>query len=236
MFHVFYVLALLCSSVLCLKVHRPGNGMLVANQAVDISWSRQTDDDPTSVLMVMENLIGGDLTPAATSNFSDTGRTTTSISFPEAGTFRMWAVNPADPSQTYAQSDIFTVNPNNGNTNAADPVNVNGNPGNDNTGDSASNPPSTASSGHNMTPIIIGAVIGSLVLLAVLLGALFYVYRRRRQSRTLARHITFHQGRMVRELPPPVFASAPESDGEFDDEKDYPQQERASAGPYPFAR
>ncbi|KAJ7023652.1 hypothetical protein C8F04DRAFT_1095372 [Mycena alexandri] len=254
MFYVFYVLALLCSSVLCLKVHRPGNGMVVANQLVTISWSRQTNDDPTSVLMVLENLIGGNLTPAATSNSSDTDRTTTSIAFPEAGTFRMWAVNPADPSQAYAQSGIFTVSTNNGKTNAGVPVNMNVNPGNDNTDDSAGSPPtlphgsSSSTSSRRNTPVIIGAIIGSLVLLFLLLGVLFYVLRRRRQART-ARHITFHKGRMVKALPPQVFAPAPESELESDiDEKDddfeprtargtrYPQEERASTVPYPFAR
>lgn len=56
------------------------------NEPVDVSWSRQQDTDPTSVLMVVENLIGGEkypLTGEATDSSSPSS--SVSINFPDAG-------------------------------------------------------------------------------------------------------------------------------------------------------
>ncbi|KAJ7159734.1 hypothetical protein C8R46DRAFT_1108967 [Mycena filopes] len=244
MLHVFYVLFLICtmSSVSHgLKVHRPGKGMVVANQPVDVSWTRQKDDDPTEVLMLMENLIGGDLTPAVASTASGSGEkhTTTSMAFTEVGTFRMWAVNPSDPSESYAKSDIFVVNPNNVEVQTVPTATTIATPGAEGGGAPPPPPPppppsatptpafspapassplsSAATTKPLPLPLILAATLGSLVLLALLLLFALYMVRRRRQART-ARHTTFHQHRMVRALSAPVFAPGDEVDFEKGEE------------------
>ncbi|KAF7360823.1 hypothetical protein MSAN_01111600 [Mycena sanguinolenta] len=251
MFYVTYVLAILCGTAFGLKIHSPSMGMVVANQAVNVTWSRQHHSDPTSVLFMLENLIGGGLSPVANSS---SAHTITQMQFPEAGTFRMWAVNPANSTQSYAMSDIFVVTPNN--LEASD-----GNDGNDTSNPSQPQPNSPdgadlgqpsvpASPSHsgltasNKLPYIIGAAVGGFVLLLILIAVLVHIIRRRAR---VTRRTTFHRNRMVRSLPPLTFAIPrnPMLDSP-QDEKDGVQaqyesrgrqlEERPPMGPYPFAR
>ena len=61
-------------------------GMVMANQEVDVKWSRQNQSDPTSVLFMLENLIGGGLSPGKVANSSESSADTiTQMHFPEAG-------------------------------------------------------------------------------------------------------------------------------------------------------
>jgi len=242
MFYVIYVLAILCGTGFCLKIHTPPMGMAVANQDVPVSWTRQHDSDPTSVMFLLENLIGGDKTPSVLSNSSDSSHTTAQMKFPAVGTFRMWLVNPEDPTQTYAMSEPFTVTPNNfaasGATDAIDGAgdgltNDSSTPPSppDSPGSAVSRVPpdsttsapveSTSSASTKALPLIIGAVIGGVVLL-LLVGALIYVLRRRKAR--AERRTTFHRNRMVKSMPPPTFAVPPlDSDVESDGENEKPR-------------
>ncbi|KAJ6528436.1 hypothetical protein B0H19DRAFT_1194417 [Mycena capillaripes] len=252
MFYVIYVLAILCGTGFCLKIHTPPMGMAVANQDVPVSWTRQHDSDPTSVMFLLENLIGGgDKTPSVLSNSSDSKHTTARMKFPAVGTFRMWAVNPADHTQTYAMSEPFTVTPNNfAASGATDAINGAGDGATD---DSPTSPdlPSSAlsnvppvsttsapeepapSTSTKALPLILGAAIGGGVLLLLLVGALIYVLRRRKSR--VERRTTFHRNRMVKSMPPPTFAVPPldsdvESDGEDEKPRGYGYTSRTGAG------
>ncbi|KAJ7620816.1 hypothetical protein DFH06DRAFT_1482425 [Mycena polygramma] len=277
MLYVLYVLAILslCGTVFGLKIQTPPQGMAVANQDVAVSWSRQDESDPTSVLFLLENLIGGDKIQGGFSNASDSShKTATSMNFPEVGTFRMWAVNPANPTQTYAMSEPFNVTPNNLAAAGASSANVDGSGGTDGAGpptdpsgsvvSSLSSAPTASSSSilassaasssstnkAPMTPLIMGlAAGGGALLLCLLAASAFYLVRRRNKARRTER-TTFNRGRMVKSLPPPVFARPPvdsdvESDGEDAGGSRYgnvnakgrgrDMQERGP-GVYPFAR
>ncbi|KAJ7249119.1 hypothetical protein B0H12DRAFT_1122767, partial [Mycena haematopus] len=217
MFYVIYVLAILCGMAFGLKIHTPPMAMVMANQAVEVKWSRQNNSDPTSVLFLLENLIGGSLTPSGVANSSQSSaETTTEMNFPDVGTFRMWAVNPADSTQSYAMSETFTVLPNN-----LAASSVGGGDNDDDSSDSLLPPPNSPGSAassqssvpastspastnaSNMKPYIIGAAIGGLVLL-ILVAVLVYIICRRRGR--VVRRTTFHRNRMIRSLPPPTFA------------------------------
>ncbi|KAJ6456779.1 hypothetical protein C8R47DRAFT_186280 [Mycena vitilis] len=248
MLYVLYVLAILslCGTVFGLKIHTPPQGMAVANQDVPVSWSRQDDSDPTSVLFLLENLIGGNKIQGKLSSASDSShKTRTSMRFPDVGTFRMWAVNPADHSQTYAMSETFNVTPNNFAAAGASSGNVDGSDDTDDPGappdpsgsavpslspaatasivslpaSSAASASTSSSNKAPMTPLIMGlAAGGGALLLCLLAASAFYLVRRRNKARRVER-TTFNRGRMVKSLPPPVFARPPvdsdvESDGE----------------------
>ncbi|KAJ7607282.1 hypothetical protein DFH06DRAFT_1250091 [Mycena polygramma] len=279
MLYVLYVLAILslCGTVFGLKIQTPPQGMAVANQDVAVSWSRQDESDPTSVLFLLENLIGGDKIQGGFSNASDSShKTTTSMKFPDVGTFRMWAVNPANSTQTYAMSEPFNVTPNNlaaaGVRSSS--ANVDGSGGTDGAGpptdlsgsvvsslspapttSSSSLPASSVASSSSsnkapMTPLIMGlAAGGGALLLCLLAASAFYLVRRRNKARR-AERTTFNRGRMVKSMPPPVFARPPldsdvESDGEDAGGSRYGNasvkgrgRDMAERGPgvYPFAR
>jgi len=236
MFYVIYVLAILCGTAFCLKVHTPPMGMAVANENVTVSWSRQADSDPTSVLFLLENLIGGgNLIQGGISNWTGTtNKTSTKMKFPDVGTCRMWAVNPSNATESYAMSQPFTVTPNNLAV-AAGPGNV----GNDDDESLSLLPPASPSgsavSQHLSVPtntsslaassspsktkpsitIIVAASASGVLLLALLACALIYILRRRKAR--VERRTTFHRTRMVKSLPPPTFAVPPhDSDAELD--------------------
>ncbi|KAJ7082119.1 hypothetical protein C8R44DRAFT_60317 [Mycena epipterygia] len=227
----------------CLKVHTPGKGMVPQNEPVNVSWSRQSTD-PISFLMFMENLIGGNMT-SISSPIALLEETSTSMEFPEVGTFRLWAVNPANNSQTYAMSKNFNVFPNSLAIGSSDdgsqhlPHNPLG------SAVSSSSPADITGTSTKTSPYIIGGAIAGGALLAILAGALVYLLCRRRKAR-IERRMTFHRTRMVKSLPPPTFAVP--RDVQLDspiDDKDgmgarYPQYMQevppAASGPYPFAR
>ncbi|KAJ6454395.1 hypothetical protein C8R45DRAFT_1037985 [Mycena sanguinolenta] len=248
MFYVTYVLAILCGTAFGLKIHSPPMGMVVANQAVDVKWSRQ-HSDPTSVLFMLENLIGGGLLPGKVVNSSESD-TITQMHFPEAGTYRMWAVNPANSSQPYAMSQTFVVTANDLGVSDADDDN---DPANSlqfpptSPVDADSNQPSVPIRGATMTnklPYIIGGAVGGFVLLLIFVVVLVHFLRR---GARVARRTTFHRNRMVRSLPPLTFAIPQNTTLDSpQDEKDGIQaqyesrgrdlEERPPMGAYPFAR
>jgi hypothetical protein len=252
MFYVLYVLAILCGTVFGLKIHSPSTKVLV-NQPVEVNWTRQNDSDPTSVLFLLENLIGGNKTQVEVANSSQSSpHTMTPMNFPDVGTFRMWAVNPVDSNHSYAMSDTFTVMPNNLDTTSS--VGVGNQTSKDY--DSSAPPPnsSNASPASKMMPLIIGAAIGGFILLLLLTGAVVYIIRRRARA---SRRTTFHRNRMVKSLAlaPPTFAVPRDLEADTPvDEKDgvgrgaqyeyrygsnsryVKDEERPPMGAYPFAR
>ncbi|KAJ7822290.1 hypothetical protein B0H14DRAFT_2829016 [Mycena olivaceomarginata] len=139
MFYVIYVLAILCGTALGLKIHNPAKGSpVLANKLTGVRWERTQDSDPTSVSFLMENLVGEEkkLVPGGPYNASQGEKDTTSqMSFPDVGTFRVWAVHPDDPSVVYVMSDHFIVMPNNFAASAQQPSPIDG-----------SSPPPTSSS------------------------------------------------------------------------------------------
>ncbi|KAJ7137530.1 hypothetical protein C8R43DRAFT_1019589 [Mycena crocata] len=246
MFYVIYVLAILCQAAFSLKLHTPGRGMpVMANKPVTVQWSRQQETDPTAVTMMLENLVGGVMTPASGGiQYASASDNRAEMSFSQVGTFRLWAVNPNNTSESYAMSKQFTVMPNNVATSAnipPDPDDDDGDdvPGNSNAAatssignisvsaqtapaDSAdpsasSVTPSGAMKHPSMMPYIIGGTIGGVVLLipASLLILLFV----RRRGRVV-RRTTFHRNRMVKSLPPPTFAVPRDAEAGSVDEKD----------------
>ncbi|KAJ7441524.1 hypothetical protein B0H11DRAFT_2096119 [Mycena galericulata] len=220
MFYVIYVLAIF-RTVLSLKINVPGNGMVKANKAVEVSLSRQHAADPTSVLMLVENLIGGNLTPL-TGTAMDVSATAPAT-FSDIGTFRLWAVNPSNSSESFAMSDNFDVLANNVAMHLPGGQNMNMAIGNQTSPDA---PSSSASTSPRLQPAIIGAIVGGVVLLIIILLAVAYVLYTRRMAHVV-RRMTFHRSRMVRSLPPLAFA-APR-----DAENDSPVQEKYAAGPEP---
>jgi hypothetical protein len=64
-------------------------GMVVANRDVTIRWSREAASDPTSVLILLENLASHEKIPGDVSNLLDSGPDTTAqMKFPEVGYVR----------------------------------------------------------------------------------------------------------------------------------------------------
>ncbi|KAJ7354085.1 hypothetical protein DFH08DRAFT_854203 [Mycena albidolilacea] len=246
MFYVIYVLAILCGTALGLKIHNPAKGspvLILANKLTDVRWSRTQDSDPTSVSFLMENLVGEEkkLVPGGPYNASQEGKDTTSqMSFPDVGTFRVWAVHPDDPSVVYNMSDPFSVMPNNLPASAQQPSSPpppSSSP--DLPGSAETSPPeipvSTATpaasnSKSNMTPLIIGAIAGGIVLLLLLVFAFLYIARRRRKAR-VARHHTFNRGMMVKGGGGAGVRVGVTREVEIADDS-----EKGMRAPYPFAR
>jgi len=252
MFYVIYVLTILCGTAFGLKIHSPSKGMVVANQAVAVKWSRQNASDPTSVLFLLENLIGGNKTQAGVSNSSDSSaHTTTQMNFPDVGTFRMWAVNPEDPTQSYAMSKNFTVMPNNvaASAGVASSATVDGDGGDSDSSDPDSLPPSnspgSADPSQSTTPPLsltgppappppsstsstpsssnTPLIIGAAVggVVLLLLLSALLYVFLRRRKARVERRTTFHRNRMVKSLPPPTFAVPRDAELDSDDEKGY---------------
>ncbi|KAJ7661037.1 hypothetical protein B0H17DRAFT_1337287 [Mycena rosella] len=232
MFYAIYVLAILCRTVLSLKIHTPGNGTVPANTTVNVSWSRQRQNDPPAVLMVIKNGMSGEQAPVPGGplNTSSPG-SSVPITFSDVGTFQLVAVNPVNNGKVYAMSKTFNVVSNNaaaGNVSSKAPgddaLSLPSPPplpptptptpnGSAETASSLSVPISSSTSlaatsgisSTQMKPYIIGGVIGVVVVLFILAGALIFVLFRRRKARE-ERRTTFHRSRMVKSLPPPTFA------------------------------
>ncbi|KAJ7748217.1 hypothetical protein DFH07DRAFT_830453 [Mycena maculata] len=241
MFYVIYVLAILCRTVSSLQITVPG--MVLLNDPAEVSWSHQHPDDLTTALMLLETVPGGGKQPVPNHPITNLVNSMSStIQFTEAGSFRIWAVNPANESEAYAMSEIFSVLP--------DVTAMNSSPGNNSDGGGMSDPShggiSSAPATTNM-PVIIGAAIGGVVVLTILLLALWYILRSRKAR--VGRRTTFHRSLMVRGLAPPTFAAPP--DAEFNsvlEEKDLVRGRHVSGSRfleniprppparYPFAR
>ncbi|KAJ6580488.1 hypothetical protein DFH09DRAFT_294825 [Mycena vulgaris] len=239
MFHVIFFLALLCPSILSLKLHTPGGRnrkVVPLNAPVKVHWSREGPADPASILLLVEN-IGGVIKPMTDNVTNASAQEGSALhSFDAIGTFRLWAINPLNASNVYTKSKQFEVRANDAAAGAAAQA---ANGGDDDTGDgddtsAASSPPSPPGTGRvgsspsppststttpspsstttpaHLKPYILGAIIGGAVLLLILAGAaIFFLCRRGR--RRVERRTTFHRTRMVKSLPPPTFA-VPEFD------------------------
>ncbi|KAJ7452208.1 hypothetical protein FB451DRAFT_1282890 [Mycena latifolia] len=214
---IYYVLAILCGTVVSLKIHRPGGpqGQVEVNKPVNVSWSHPKPNDPNSVLMFMENL--GDATRTFLRPL-DTHLPGANVpmTFSSVGTFRLLAVNPSNPSDIYDTSKNFTVvattttasNVTQEDNGTSSPSPPNGsavpNPSPDSTSSSVTLSATGTPSSSSREYILAGAISGGVVLL-LLLTALTFVLCRRRKAR-IERRTTFHRTRMVRSLPPPTFA------------------------------
>jgi len=237
MFYVIYVLAILCGTALGLKMHSPSMGMVVAKRDVTIRWSREAASDPTSVLILLENLASHEKIPGDVSNLLDSGPDTTAqMKFPEVGTFRMWAVNPANPSQPYAKSKHFKVIPNNvaasaeadgdsvgGDTSASAYANSDGtlsppDPVSSDSGSavsSLSSAPSAVSTSPSLAATSDTTSVKKMMpyLIGGIIGGVVFllllgalIYVLLRRRARVVRRTTFHRNRMVKSLPPPTFA------------------------------